>query len=350
MHAILIALVTLAQRTGRFTVAEATVLYNRLWLVLGSALFSCVVAFWMNVEFGLKWPSLVLTIVFAIAAIFLWAKPLNILIVAGAGLAIKVATHADLADGIETALKSYLAVLKWVLLVGVTFLFITGTISFKGNPGAILPFLVALSVIGLLTWMWPKLFVGTWGRKIIYGYAVLIAVTSLGSLIPGSVWVKYTKWDPATAEPTNTEKSLYRLNRAQIKVADADRATEIERITNKVNRHEALTQAEERFIVESQQSQAANASKPPAANTQVSCQDITAYETRSCIMGPKLSNGMKLADGPEANGKNVCIFPMMYYEKTNENGTTFWRFRTEEGYHEMKYRLFPAGEQCPSVL
>src|SRR3989338_3499067 len=97
MRAILIALIDIAQRTGRFTVAEATALYTKLWAIIGFALLACGIAFWMNAIFGWKVPSLMLAITFAIAALYLWAKPLHILIVAGAGVAAKIATNATLA-------------------------------------------------------------------------------------------------------------------------------------------------------------------------------------------------------------------------------------------------------------
>lgn len=267
MRAILAALIQLAQRTGRFTVAEATAIYNGLWIVVGLALLACAAGFVMNERFGWTAPSLVLAIVFAIVALYLWAKPLHILIVAGFGLANRITGDPTLADEVEKVFEKYLNLLKWVLLVGVTFLFITGTISFKENPGAVLPFLVALGVIGLFKWLWPNVFPGATGRKVVYGYAILVVALSLGSLIPGAVWVKYMPygWDPLTAKPTDTEEALYRLNQKRREIADADRATELNRITSKVDRREALTQSEERFIADAERSQSKKDSDRPYA-------------------------------------------------------------------------------------
>lgn len=252
MRVLLSSLINIAQRTGRFTVAQATAIYNGLWMVVGFTLIACVAAFLMNAGLGWKIPSLVLAIVFAIAAAYMWAKPLNILAVAGAGgvwgLANRIAGDATIVGEIEGALRAYISFLKWVLLAGVTFLFITGTLSFRENPGAVLPLIVALGVIGLLAWMWPKMFAGVLGRKLLYWYAMIIIVVSLGSLIPGSMWKKHIGWDPATTKTTSTEDGLYRLDRTRREMADTDRAKELERITDKIRRREALTQAEEHFI------------------------------------------------------------------------------------------------------
>lgn len=262
MRALLASLIRIAQRTGRFTVAQATDIYNGLWRIIGFALLACVAAFVMNAGLGWTTPSLVLAIVFAIAAVYMWAKPLHILVVAGFGVVSRIATDAALAIEVEGVLRTYLSFLKWALLAGVTFLFITGTVPFKEHPGTILPILVALGVIGLFTWAWPKLFVGTWGRKLVYGFAVIIVAYSFGNLIPGAVWAKYTGWDPTTAKPTATADRLYRLDKTKRELADADRAKELESITAKIKRGEKLDAADEKVIADARQSQV---SEKPAA-------------------------------------------------------------------------------------
>ena len=191
MQEILSALVNFAEETGRFTVAKATAVYDRLWQIIAMALLACALAFMLNAGFGWETPSLVLAIVFAIATAFVWAKPLNILlIVGGTRLVAMVATDAKSVNKLSDAMKGYLGVLKWTLVAVVTFLFITGTVSFRGNPKAILPILTGLGIIGLFQWVWPGLFTGTWGRRIMYGYAVLIVTLSFGSLTPVPALVK----------------------------------------------------------------------------------------------------------------------------------------------------------------
>lgn len=274
MRALLASLINIAQRTGRFTVAEATDIYNCLWRFIGFAFFACVAAFIANARFGWTTPSLMLAIVFAVVAIYVWAKPLHILVVAGlGGLARRIATDAPLADEVENVFETYLGFLKWVLFAVVTFLFITGTVSFKENPQAILPALVGLSVAGLCIWLWPKLFSGVWARKLVYWYAVAIVVLSFGSLIPGAAWVKYTGLDPATVKPTATADRLYRLDKTARELTDADRAKELERITDKVKRRETLTEEDKKVVAEARRSMA---SEKPSVSAQKQAQPAEA--------------------------------------------------------------------------
>lgn len=350
MGKILSALQSLAQRTARFTVAEATAIYNGLWMILIAPFLGCVVGFGTNVGFGGKMPSLLLAIFFAIAALFLWAKPAHILSVASAGVAKKIITHKNLLDEVMDILEDYLAFLKWFLVLSITFLFFMGTLSFQANPKALPAILVAAGIMWAFTWMWPHIFQGTWGRRLIYSYAVAIIAISFGSLIPGPVWVKYTHWDPVTAKPTSTEESLYKLNRARQDIADADRAKELERITTKVNSREALTAAEERFIVEAQRSQSnekPQVSKPQAAPALTICPNASAQETHTCVVTNEWSNWIKFADGARDNGKSICFEPKMPVERKDVDGWTLWRFKVEEGRELLKYRLSPS---CADVV
>jgi hypothetical protein len=267
MRAILVALTHIAQRTGRFSVAEATELYNKLWVYLGYVLLACVLAFWLNAGFGWKAPSLFLAIAFAITAIYLWAKPLHLLAVTGVGLAKKVAGDESLASEVEGVLKTYLNhVLKWVLLGVITFLLITGTVPFSEYPMAAPTILVALGVYGLFVWAWPKVFTGTLGRRIVYGFAVAVMVGSFAWLIPGSYWVKYMPggWDPKTElATTRTEDTLYAIREAQAERQQATEDEVLQRILRKVRRGEALAPEEEGFLRNKEAMSAKADSKKP---------------------------------------------------------------------------------------
>lgn len=320
MRALLASLIRIAQRTGRFTVAQATDIYNGLWRIIGFALLACVAAFVMNAGFGRTTPSLVLAIVFAIVAIYMWAKPLHILVVAGFGVASRIATDAALATEIEEVLRNYLGFLKWVLLAGVTFLFIAGTISFKENPGAILPLLVALGVYGLFTWAWPDVFAGTWGRKLVYWYAILVIALSFGSLFSGAVWAKYTGWDPATAKPTATADRLYRLDKTEREQADDDQAKKLEIITAKIKRHEELTGADKEVIAKARQSQVSEKPATPAHATA-----STAQPPPQKLMLSIPANGnvrVRVPDGHGAafTGHGFSVL-CMYEDGTEDTGT-----------------------------
>lgn len=348
MHALLASLIRIAQRTGRFTVAEATDIYNGLWRVIGFALFACVAAFIMNAWRGWTTPSLVLAIGFAVAAIYMWAKPLHILVVAGfGGLARRIAADASLRCAVENALATYLGFLKWVLLAGVTFLFITGTVSFKENPQAVLPVLVGLGVIGLFTWAWPTLFVGTWGRKLVYGFAILVVAYSFGSLVPGAVWAKYTGWDPATVKPTATADRLYRLDKTERELDDEKQAKKLESVIDKVKRGEGLTPADKEVIAEARRSQMAkSAASVPKSTAATICPNASAEETRKCIVTNDWSSWIQFANGSRDNGKHMCASLGVQSERRDEHGVTFWRFRVADGTQEVKYRLLPADADC----
>ncbi len=84
------------------------------------------------------------------------------------------------------------------------------------------------------------------------------------------------------------------------------------------------------------------------------CPDASARETHSCVITTSWSNKIKIGD-PEANGMLLCALPGgavlgKTYERLEENGTTFWRFRTEEGNVVKTYRLIRANEACPATL
>jgi hypothetical protein len=355
MNAILTSLINLARRTGLFTEEEATAAYNGLWRKFAYALAACAIAFLLNAAFGWKVPSLILAIVFAIVAFYLWAKPLHVLGVAGTGLAAKVVTHKDLEIEVIGVLKIYLELLMWMLIVGGVFLLTTGTFSFKGSPEASFRLLIALGVVGLFVWKWPNVFVGTKGRRFFFGSALAIAVFSFMSIVLGPTWiVKHTGWDPLTAKSTSTEDSLYRLEHARQDIADADRATELERITKKVERREALTQAEERFIVEAQESQSKKPSTPQRA---------TRSDSEGCSKSHPCTASTEKVTIPER--KTVCFgapFPdeRLGYITSYKGGSEMkpgcttascvmdtFRFESQRGLDMPKYWLVPEGSsQC----
>jgi len=243
MRAILAALTNIATRTGRLTVSEVNELYNGLWRIVLYIGLACVAAFILNAfggTFAWRAPSLVLAIGFAIVAMYVWAKPIHVLVIVGAGgawgVTQKILGDATLADEVGKVLEKYADFLKWVLLVVLTFLLFAGTISFKENPGAVLPLLVALAVIGLFTWMWPTIFVGTLGRRLVYGYAVVIVAISFGSLIPNAVWYKYTGWMPERLEATSADRAAAAIVSTDENIRATNAAKEIRMIEERIIR------------------------------------------------------------------------------------------------------------------
>jgi len=83
---------------------------------------------------------------------------------------------------------------------------------------------------------------------------------------------------------------------------------------------------------------------------QVICKDVSAHETRSCTLNTAWSSWVKFAEGPENNGMRLCLTPGGTFERTDINGTTFWRFKADEGRLIKSYRLMPGDQKCPATL
>jgi hypothetical protein len=153
--------------------------------------------------------------------------------------------------------------------------------------------------------MWPDIFTGTRGRRLIYAFAVCVIAVSLGSLVPGPTWKKWTGWDPLTAKTTSADEAIYRLERVQREMADADRAAELERITKKITRREALTAAEERFIVEVKHPQSNE--KPPVSKPQAAMKApvIECTKAHHCILREQDDGSTERVSVPK--GKTLCL-------------------------------------------
>ena len=80
------------------------------------------------------------------------------------------------------------------------------------------------------------------------------------------------------------------------------------------------------------------------------CPDYSAHETRGCTIGTDWSNWIKPVEGPEINGMQLCFTRGGQFERKNENGTTFFRFKMDKGSITKSYRLCSNSEKCPSVL
>jgi hypothetical protein len=82
----------------------------------------------------------------------------------------------------------------------------------------------------------------------------------------------------------------------------------------------------------------------------VVCPDVNARENRKCLLTTTWSNWIQFADGAADNGKQLCFTQGAQFERKDENGTSFWRFRVSEGTITVGYRLFPGDKSCPAAL
>lgn len=83
---------------------------------------------------------------------------------------------------------------------------------------------------------------------------------------------------------------------------------------------------------------------------QVICKDVSAHETRSCLLNTAWSSWIKAAEGPAVDGMQVCVTPGGKSERKVMNGTAFFRFKADEGRLVKAYRAFPANVKCPATL
>jgi len=83
---------------------------------------------------------------------------------------------------------------------------------------------------------------------------------------------------------------------------------------------------------------------------QVTCPDVSAYQTRSCVLNTKWSSWIGAAEGAAANGMQICFTPGIEFERQDVNGTVSFRFKTKEGRSVVAYRLCPGGWKCPETL
>lgn len=85
------------------------------------------------------------------------------------------------------------------------------------------------------------------------------------------------------------------------------------------------------------------------APAQTICPDVSAQETRTCLISTEWSNWIRLADGARDNGKKICHSLGIESEREDSNGATLIRFRTTKGEVVVKYRLYPLDTSCSLV-
>ncbi|MHB8709978.1 MAG: hypothetical protein ACYC6X_00260 [Minisyncoccota bacterium] len=358
----LTALIQLARTTGRFTEEKAHELNIRPWVLSLIAFTMCSAGLAANV-LGYKWPSLALAIVYMVIITYHWWELSQLGIVAAVGLAAGSVTRRSHEKSVEVAFKLWMTFYLWVLLVPGTFLLIMGNFLIrKEDIQLILDAIVGISIFEIIVTMWPEVFPGNMGKKAVYYYSIAVIVLSLGGLASGglgALMVKYTGLDPATIKPTDTEDALYHMDRTKTKVADKDRAAELNRITKKIEGHKTLTQVEKQFIDEARQSQSSKKSPTPRAP---SCPAFSPDEIpRSCVVDTNWSNWVGISVPTYRDQYKYCLSTGPYkiqYKLSADSPPMDWhpgelinpmymRFKTTDGTYRVKYEL---AESCPIEL
>jgi hypothetical protein len=83
---------------------------------------------------------------------------------------------------------------------------------------------------------------------------------------------------------------------------------------------------------------------------QVICPDISSHEQRQCLLGTDWSSWIKVEDGQLVEGMQVCATPGGQFERMEQNGITYWRFRADVGRLVKMYRLYQPSKKCSMTL
>ncbi len=243
---------------NRLTLAEANNVRKGLgWFVLRVA---CVV----GIAFGFNyyWDNLLPAKLLAVAAVpvlvYSWLNPRFLFAVFGLGgtwgLLQKIFTEKKLESEFGKIFKLYQTVFLWILVVISVALAVIGIIPLGNHFTDVLRVLSGLVVIWVFLWKWPSKFLGDLGKKTVYWTAVVVVITSIALFIPGSFWVKFTGQDPNLLIPSSYEEAVYKLGQTEREVTDKERAKEVARVTEKISRHEPLTEAEKQIEREAMKS------------------------------------------------------------------------------------------------
>lgn len=317
----------LAYAGGAPTLAEARRLYACLILILMGAVGIVLIGWGFNLA-DIKWVSIFLSLLLTFLAIVFWFEPMRLAMVAVVGA---VAGALPRVPGTATSvaerfLRIYVDLLGKILLWGSVLLFVLGTVPFGENPSVIFGLTAGLLLLAFIQWQWG--IGGDRGKRWFYLYVCAQMMVFGLSLVPGPTWVKYMPygWNPKNIGTTKTEETLYRLERLQQEMRDADRAEELERIAAKIAKREALTEKEQDFIARAK-AQAKTSSMPTA----------TAAKTSP------VANPMVLTLGPGEKSKKI---PVPYQMHVVMGGKDF-RYHCVYGNGD-DVSFLPGQPPCPS--
>ncbi|MFH1233294.1 MAG: hypothetical protein V1649_01425 [Patescibacteria group bacterium] len=199
---------------------------------------------------GVKGINILFSIAFAAIVLVLHFKPITIAIVAVAG-AVEEAlrNNSALSEGAEKFLKIYMSLLHNVLLWGSIIFFFLGHVSFKENPWALVVIITTIFLLQLIFIVWK--IGGNFYKKIVYGSAMFILITSILSLIPRETWIKITGCDlKGAVSVSKAEKSLAQIERVEKEKADEAISDQLKAIGEKIKHGETLTVDEKAFLEE----------------------------------------------------------------------------------------------------
>lgn len=166
------------------------ILRFRMFQIVGCMVFFSIVAVILN-YYGLKQVNLILGCILPFVVAFVVTAPIT----AGGIILAGVASRPrHPVDGTTDAFKLVGDFVAYLLLCLSFFFLVAGTFTFSRNPMALPAAYLSMFVIFLAFVVWDMK--ANIAKKIVYSYAVVVLVVSLGSLVSGATYWKIIGFDP----------------------------------------------------------------------------------------------------------------------------------------------------------
>lgn len=403
------ALLRLFGHGASWTLRLARTLYQVFLIFLGILILVVLAGFGLNLA-GAKGVNLFFSLLFVAGFAIFSFQPIVLALTASIGGAVGILRQDQSATkGAVAFLEGYIVILKQVFLWGSVVFFLLGTLSFAESPLAFFAVVAGVIALAFIKLAWG--IGGDLGKQATYWYVSVMVVLFFLTLIPGSVWVKYMPfgWDPTTIGVTSTEDIRYQIQREQAKKTEEAKDAALRQILRNVREGKALTPAEDKILKEDPTPKAVITEAPSAVSVagfvkaywlwiillagvfwvlikvfggkhsgtlqtllavamfmlfigptwfavrdaflpQVICPDVSSQGPRSCNLNTAWSSWAKAAEGPAVDGMRMCASPGGQFERKDEGGITFFRFKANEGRLVKAYRLYPGSQRCPVTI
>jgi hypothetical protein len=201
----LLGLLGFGTQTGRgaisYTISEANKLYYKLIRFI-FILIGLIIVGWICNRFGGQWRAIntPFALIFALAAMIVWFKPINLVIVASTGAVVETfrSESKGSSAGAEKFLENFADILFNALAWGSFVLLTLRIIPLESHPWMFFwDVLVIVIFYKILCQAWD--FPGKLAKKLIYRTTQLIITCCVLIMIPSSVYVKVIGFDLGSA-------------------------------------------------------------------------------------------------------------------------------------------------------
>lgn len=207
-------------------------IFKVLGLIFAASLLAVTLNFW-----GLKTANAIIGCILPFVALYLFTSPE---VIGGVFLAGLITSPKHPVAGIKGVAELVGQALAWIVLVASLFFLIVGTLPLGRNFGAVG---VVYLCFGILLLMDIRNIKKTkFAMRLLYTYAIVALVVSLGSMIPCPVHVKMYGHDLFSwLRISPVERAIARVEDAETKVNEKKVATALAVIEKKILKGQALT-------------------------------------------------------------------------------------------------------------